>query len=361
MNARARDEKTVRSIEIDDLHFDPDNPRLPLKLRGESEAQVFAFLLRECSLIELMLSIGSQGFFQGEPLLVVPRTEGGYTVVEGNRRLAAVKLLSREEPPPVFVKQVQAAREAATHKPRTVPVLEFGSRDEILVYLGYRHITGVNEWGALEKARYLQQLAGMYGDQPDKYKALAKQIGSRADYVAKTLAALDLVELANDNGFFDKARVDPDQIPFSLLTTALSYKTIGDFVGVESNEHVDIEKVDVRKLNQLFSWLFVEEAGTTRVGESRNLRTLARVVSNEKALASFVKGASLEEADVLTEGPLFLVRKMLADAERRLSTAQENLKHVNDLTPDDAERATTVEKVARYLRTSIEAEIKSDR
>lgn len=360
MNQTASEDKTVKTIEVDQLHFDPDNPRLPLKLRGEPENQVFTFLLRECSLVELMLSIGSQGFFQGEPLLVVPREDSGYTVVEGNRRLAALKLLARNEPPPVFVKQVQAARDSATYKPTEVPVLEFASRDEILVYLGYRHITGVNEWGALEKARYLQQLAARFPDDSDKFKTLAKQIGSRADYVAQTLAALDLVEIANDVGFFEKSKVDPDGIPFSVLTTALSYKSIGDFVGIESRENIDRDRIDTKKLDQLFTWMFVEESGRTRLGESRNLRVLARVVANEKALQSFVKGGTLDEADVFTEGPTVLVRKMLLEAEKRLSTALDNLRHATNLNRDDVERALTVEKVARHLRTSIEADVTSE-
>lgn len=346
--------REVEWIDVENLHFDPENPRLPLKLRGAEEAQVFSFLLRECSLVELMLSIGSQGFFAGEPLLVVPRAAGGFTVVEGNRRLGAVKLLRRNDPPPVFVAQVTAARQSATHKPDAIPVLRFDTRDEILVYLGYRHITGVNEWGALEKARYLLQLSNYYGERQDKYKILAQQIGSRADYVAQMLSALDLVERANDVGFFERSRVDVDGIPFSLLTTALSYRSIADFVRPQG-------EVDSASLQRLFSWLFVpDQSGSTRVGESRNLRMLARVVSSEKGLQAFERGASLEEADLYTDGPLLLVQRMLAEAERRISTAQENLKFVTGLTRVDAEAAATVERVARQLKASIEEEVRAN-
>ena len=349
---------TVTQVEVSKLHFDPENPRLPLKLRGSRDNEVFAFLLRECSLVELMLSIGAQNFFQGEPLLVVPRGDSGeFTVVEGNRRLAAVKLLSSEDPPPIFVKQVLAAREEARFKPTTVPVLEFASREEILVYLGYRHITGVNEWGALEKARYLKQLSDHFGNGPGKFKALAKQIGSRSDYVAQTLCALDLVEVANDDGFFEKNSIDPDQISFSLLTTALSYTSIYEFVGLESREDVDHEKINKDRLNELFSWLFKEEGGRTRLGESRALKALARVVKNEAAIKAFRKGASLDEADLFTEGPLVLVRKLMAEAEARLTTALDNLKHAQGLSVEDVEAARLLEKSARFLRSSIESEL----
>ncbi|MEA5126453.1 ParB N-terminal domain-containing protein [Xanthomonas floridensis] len=361
IKAERASEPEILDISIEKLHFDPDNPRLPLKLRGGAESEVFTYLLRECSLVELMLSIGSQGFFQGEPLLVVPK-EGttDFVVVEGNRRLAAVKLLGRNDPPPILVRQVTAAREEATNKPEKVPVLKFKKRDDILVYLGYRHITGVNEWGALEKARYLQQLSQHFGDIPDKNKILAKQIGSRSDYVSQTLCALELVEVANDDGFFEKNSIDPDKISFSLLTTALSYTSIYEYVGLKSREGFEYHEIDREKLNELFTWIFKEEGGRTRLGESRQLKTLARVVKNDSALKSFKRGASLDEADLFTDGPLVLIRKLMAEAESRLSTALENLRHASGLNMQDLEKAQGLEKSARYLRSSIDSEVSKE-
>jgi hypothetical protein len=59
------------------------------------------WLLDEERVVELMIAIGEKGYFPGEILLVVeneatkerPKRDKVYTVVEGNRRLAAVKLL----------------------------------------------------------------------------------------------------------------------------------------------------------------------------------------------------------------------------------------------------------------------------
>lgn len=348
------DSRAIQLVSVEDLHFDPQNPRLPISLRAAAENEVFSFLLRECNLIELMLSIGAQGFFSGEPLLCAPRSGGGYLVVEGNRRLAAVKLLGRDDPAPTHVKQVAAARESATYRPRDLPVIIFDSRDDIITYLGYRHITGVNQWGALEKARYLQQLSAKYQG-ADKFKILAREIGSRADYVAQTLTALSVIERANDDGLFRKYGVNAEAIPFSVLTTALSYSAICEFIGLESRADVNAEGLDSAKLEEFFKWVFVEEGGRTRLGESRNLRVLARVIDKERALARFRDGASLDEADLFTEGPLILLQKTMIEIEHRFSVAQDALKSIESIPDGDRERARALERAARNLRASIEA------
>jgi len=349
--------QTIQMVSVVDLHFDPENPRLPISLRAAPENEVFSFLLRECDLIELMLSIGAQDFFPGEPLLCAPRIEGGFLVIEGNRRLAAVKLLGRSEPAPTHVKQVAAARESAKYKPEQVPIIVFESRDDIITYLGYRHITGVNQWGALEKARYLQQLARRYSNVPEKFKVLAREIGSRADYVAQTLTALSVIEKANDDGLFSRFSINAETIPFSVLTTALSYSSICEFIGLQSRADVDADSLDSRRLEELFKWVFVEEEGRTRLGESRNLRVLARVIGNEKAIEKFRSGSALEEADLFTEGPLILLQKTMLDIEHRLSVAQDALRNIDMLSEGERERARSIERAARSLRASVDANL----
>ena len=67
---------------IDQLHFDPLNPRVPELVDGTNEEQVLRWMLSDASLLDLMGSIAEHGYFPGEPLLLAPRDGGGYTVVE---------------------------------------------------------------------------------------------------------------------------------------------------------------------------------------------------------------------------------------------------------------------------------------
>ena len=87
-------EKTVfQKISYEDLLLDTHNPRLPKSMGNKSESEIINYFLSDASLIELMLAIGKNDFFEGEQLLVIKAENNKYCVIEGNRRLSAVKLL----------------------------------------------------------------------------------------------------------------------------------------------------------------------------------------------------------------------------------------------------------------------------
>lgn len=165
-------ERHVTHLPVEALDFDPMNPRWPRYLVKGDDGEVIEWMLKEANVVELMWSIGEQGYFEGEPLIVVPSQEKAkhYEVVEGNRRLTAVKLLSHPELATTRKNAVREAAEAAHHRPTELPVLIFDGRSEVLRYLAYRHITGIEPWGPLQKARYLKQLA----DEPE-YRRLRKE------------------------------------------------------------------------------------------------------------------------------------------------------------------------------------------
>jgi hypothetical protein len=346
---------TLETVAVSSLRFDPENPRLPERYKRKPDDEVLKYLLLECNLIELMMSIGEKGYFAGEPLMVVPVSDGGRVVVEGNRRLGALKLLSSTDDPPVFPTQVRQVRETAKFRPQEVPVLSFSHRNEILSYLGYRHITGIKEWDAFAKARYVKQLRALHGeDNAAAHKALAKEIGSRANHVAKLLTGVSLMEKARDLGILEAMRIEEDDVPFSLLTTAIGYEEVAKFIGLSSTVDVEANGLKSLEFEELFRWLFDKsQRSFTVLGESRNLPKLARVVANERALAALRRGDSLETADLLTSGPLEAVRQNMDSAEKAIKAAQESLSIAEGLSSDEVEHSDRLRKGAVTLHSSI--------
>lgn len=152
-------EKTIQYIPLEQLEFDPQNPRIPATVIKRGEQAVLEWMLDDASILELMGSIGEQGYFAGEPLLVVQSPDQSkYTVIEGNRRLTAAKLLLNPNDAPARKVSIQKFSDEAKQKPVNLPVLIYDKREDIINYLSYRHITGIKQWDTLAKAKYLGQL-----------------------------------------------------------------------------------------------------------------------------------------------------------------------------------------------------------
>lgn len=205
------DHRKIEIVPISNLKFDPKNPRLPSSLNQLCDEQSkIAWMIKNARLLELLDSIATQGFFDGEPLLVV-KDENDYIVVEGNRRLAAVKLLNNRELSNRNKKRIDEIIDSAKEPlPLKLPVIVYAQRDEILEYLGYRHITGVQSWGALEKAKYLSQLRdyliqnspALQDQQNAQFIKLGSEIGTSSTYVGKLLSGLNLYQIIESHDFY---------------------------------------------------------------------------------------------------------------------------------------------------------------
>ncbi len=101
--------RQIVHVPVTRLRFDPENPRLPRSLAaGASESDVLEWMLSDTSLTDLIGSIAAQGYFEGEPLLAVrvPDDPDEFLIIEGNRRLAALKLLTDPRLAPIRKKAV---------------------------------------------------------------------------------------------------------------------------------------------------------------------------------------------------------------------------------------------------------------
>lgn len=344
------------------LEFDPENPRFYRLNDSHSVSAVIEEMLDDEGVQDLMASIGQKGYFEGEPLLVT-NENGRLIVVEGNRRLAAVKLLNQEIPPPArrLNSVTQLRNDAVVAPPVELPCIEYSSRREVMRYLGYRHITGIKEWDALSKAKYLADIRQeFYADLAvgDQMKSLAKDIGSRSDYVGQLLTALGLYIIAEDRNFFDLPMAQKD-VEFSYLTTALNYKKITDWLGLDSRTDIEMPGLNADNLKRAFAWMFPkDQQGRTIIGESRNLDKLAEVVSSTHAVEVLEDTGRLSEAYLYSEGPQVALENALKQANERVQIAWNMLPKTKPLTQKHLEMAEGLfddsRAIRNYLREKLE-------
>ena len=354
------DEQPIREyLPVAALDFDPQNPRFPAVVANGPVNELIERFIRDERLLEIITSIADQGYFDGEPLLVVKAANARYLVIEGNRRLAALKLLTGELPVPLGRTSIEDVCEQAKHKPTQVPCLIFSHEDKIMRYLGFRHITGIKSWGSLQKARYIKKMrdrfyAGLNGK--EQMTALAREIGNRSDYVAQMLTALNLYERAEVENFYDVKGLDPQEIEFSVLSTAISYSNIAKYVGLEGRQDMVGASVNDEQLKNLLSWMFVARGDQKAVlGDSRNLKQLAAVVESKAATAMLLKNGNLDAAYQLSRGPSQALSLTLKAVERKLQDAWEWLPQVDTPITGDEGLAETIRGRALAIRDAIKS------
>lgn len=357
----------IEFLPYEQLEFDKDNPRLPHSVvNSDDEGDVIDWMLKDASIIELMGSIGEKGFFAGEPLLGVQDLShpGKQIIVEGNRRLTAVKLLHHPELAKRKASSIKLVADEAKIKPTKLPVLLFTQKKEILDYLGFKHITGVKQWSALAKAKHLRELQLQYKGSNipiiEQYKQLAKAIGSRSDYVRELLIGLDVYDKIYENAFFEIDKLNEESIDFGVYYNAFKYSNIPQFLGINKNENEPTKNLDVKKLEELTRWVSERDSqGKTRLGESRNLSKLNAVVKEPdgEALKLFKEGRTLDDALLYTEEPYELFKKSILDSLYSLRDAQKNFHHVSVPQDTDLKTLNELTSIASDLKDLVEFKI----
>lgn len=346
----------IKKVHIDNLLLDPHNPRLPKSMGNKSDKEIINFLLSDASLIELMLAIGKNDFFEGEQLLVV-RSEVDpekFLVIEGNRRLSAVKLLNNPELGKIYKSKIDQVINETEHRPTEIPCLLFNNKDEILKYLGYRHITGIKSWKLLEKARYLTKLKEDYF--PDvsinlASREIAKMIGSRRDYVIRVLAGYQLYEIIEKNNFYGIKDLDDTNFYFNYLADSLSRSNIAKFLGVDLEKENPTENADHDNLQEWTGWLFNKSLPNKIIGDSGNLNMLNKVIASPLALKAFRSGEKLFNAIEYTDEFEVQFENAMKNALNQLERADSLTVKIKRIYSNLFEDLKDINRILRKIRT----------
>ena len=301
---RGNKKYNFKEIEYCDIKLNLSTPRLPKSKQDKDEATIIEFMLLESVTLELMMAIGQNDFFPGEQLLVIKddaETEK-YIVVEGNRRLTAVKLLSNPELANVKKESIKQIIQEAIYKPQKIPCLVFENKKDILKHLGFKHITGGKTWRTLEKARYLYILKqDDYPNIPFKKacRKLAKSVGCRMNYIEKMVISYDIFRRIEETDFYKILNLNDTTLNFGYIVGSLNQTRISDFLGIDFDSENPLKHLNLIHLKKLTFWLFERnsENRTRLIGDSFHLDKLDKILGNSKAFKAFDKdGITLDKA-----------------------------------------------------------------
>lgn len=272
---------------------------------------------------ELVLSMAASGYFSHEPLIVTE--EGGkLVVIEGNRRLAALRILTQPEIAASNNWSIPEISDEARESLKRVPVIR-QSREDSWRYLGFKHVNGPAKWTSFAKAKYIAEVHRKYGE---SLSDISRQIGDNHGTVQKLFRALMVLEQAERAGVYRREDCFASRIFFSHLYTGLEYEGFSSFLELADKEDETdspVAAAKVERLGELLGWLFgskKNEAPPVVKSQNPDLKYLNAVVANREAISALRAGESLADSYLLSRPAGAVLEDALLDAKRALMRAK---------------------------------------
>lgn len=209
----------IKSISPADLMFDSTNPRLVESSGGQREIQRAIAENQQSKLAKLAADIVAEGVDPSTLPIVMPNKgqHRRYTVLEGNRRLAAIRSMEAPEAivgtvgESVLRKIREASRDYLENPIQEMNCLVVKNRDEARHWIELRH-TGENEgaglvrWGSDESARFRTR-SGKYEPHSQAFDFLENQ-GMLTSAERSKVPATSIKRLLTSRDVRDKLGVD---------------------------------------------------------------------------------------------------------------------------------------------------------
>jgi hypothetical protein len=280
--------------------LDPHNPRLSQVEEGQSQPSLLQTMLTRFKLEELAESIVATGYVPFDPLIAF-RDGSDIYVLEGNRRIAALKLLLDPNlAPEKYRARWQQLQGELTEERRTtiasIDLAVFPDRNDVDLeaYIGFRHVTGVLQWPALEKASFIAHLVDRGWD----YRTIAERLGSYPKTVERHYVGHSLVEQARSLALPGAEEMAG---AFGVLMRSLQSPGVLAFLGIsfpgdpsKSKSPIPDEKGSDFAL--FVKWTFGTNDIARILPDSRRLTDWGKILSSPEAV-SYLKRTSSPSFD----------------------------------------------------------------
>jgi hypothetical protein len=293
------------NVTLDQLLLDPNNPRfaeqgqinesVPETRIAEDRIQRDALERMKAirfDVAELRDTIKAVGYLPVDRIVVRSwgRINGKeslsnkFVVIEGNRRIAALKWL---------IQLHETGRETLTddqirnftHIPALILDEERAPESVRLVIPGLRHVSGIKEWGAYQKARAVYTLR-QSGEHP---RIVAQSLGlstQAANQLWRSYLALE--QMRNDEEFGEF--VEPNM--YSYFEEIMKKPNVRSWLGWNDTEERFTDDIHTK---ELYGWMIgeplddddIQNRSEPKLREAKSIRELSRFIDDESSLNIF--------------------------------------------------------------------------
>ncbi|ADU67020.1 hypothetical protein Selin_2304 [Desulfurispirillum indicum S5] len=363
--------RETHKVSIGRLYLDRMNPRLIGLGAGVTEERIIAQLYRSEELSELLQSISANGYLDIEPLIVEQDQNGNLIVLEGNRRLAAIRLF-RE---PDLLDKIRTSEQLNISVPElpeeyrptldSVSVYRVPSREDARSFIGFKHINGAAKWESYAKAKFA---AEWFRSGSADLEEIAQKIGDKHDTIKRMVAAIYVLDQAEAEEVFSVDDRFAAKFHFSHLYTALSRSHYMEFLGVDiawsqyEPSPNPIPRNKLKSLKEVLVWIYgSKEDGMKPVVESQNpdIKRLGEVLCSTEGLHVLRAGRSLDEAYVSAQPADEKLSSAIIRARSILREASHNLRGYNGQDESLLNIAEDVSETAQTLYNRMHQKFKS--
>jgi hypothetical protein len=344
-------------VSVERLRFDLKNPRyVSDQPSGRSgEAQIILRLIALADIAELVQSIASNGYIDIEPMVVMPDGKD-FIVLEGNRRLAAIRLLSDAELAREcsFLAPNVSATVAASLKELTVYAVN--KREDARDFIGFKHINGPHRWDALAKARFAADWFLSEKSHGVSLEDIAHRLGDRHDTVKRLVNGIFVLDQAHKERIFDIADRSPGRaFAFSHLYVALTRPGFQEFLGLpadwrrEDPKPNPVPKENLDNLHRVLLWLYgskPDEIQPVVTSQNPHIKMLDEILQKPIARRTMLARNKLAEAYLLVNTPGVQFETALLNAHQNAEDA------LSKISGYDGEDKSLLEAASSLKRTS---------
>lgn len=303
-------------VPLSKILLDPNNPRflgpnsqiipdesISNDLIQENAQQT---LVRDYGIDKLRMNMEVNGYLPIDRVVVrsIPNTDL-YVVLEGNRRICAAKMIG-----PIDSLGGQVTPEVLDSI-KTIPCLQYvgGETDAAWIFQGLRHISGITEWSAYNKAKLLvEQMVEEDLGLTEAGRRFGLSSFGAGQWVRGYYA---FKQAREDSDFLNE--VDERSYPYFQELFSKSSLAVRAWLGWDDQQY---KFTNTLNLNEFVGWLYTKdsEEDTSQKGdfEKRRLsrrddiRQLSFLLTNdEKAFEQFRNGVELEAAYAMASAAIY--------------------------------------------------------
>lgn len=299
------DKNIKKSYHLKNLFLDPNNYRfldndsyykvdenLITDERIQKRTRSFLEGKNKENLRDLLDSFMSNGYLEVDIIQVADLGNNRYLVLEGNRRVAALKILQEYYDSGLEIGKL----DHSIFKSVPFEIHENSDKNKHLIIMGLKHISGNKKWAPINQAKliydYLKQYEG--DDYWEEEKKLCMSLGITKVALRTSQRAYHLILKYKQSDYGDQFKSEM----FSLFVEIIKRPVIKEWLGWNDSNY---SACNIKNLERIFSWISntndldenEEEAIITKTVE---IKDLSNFINNEEAIEEMEKTRSITRA-----------------------------------------------------------------